>query len=166
MRTDTIAAIATGMSNSGIGIVRISGPEAVKVADRVYRSKGGKKKLLNQKTHTVHYGYVYDGSDMIDEVMVLIMKGPNSFTAEDTVEIDCHGGMLVMRKILEVVLKNGARAAEPGEFSKRAFLNGRIDLTKAEAVMDLIQSENDYALKSSVNQLKGKVYEKIKELRE
>lgn len=166
MKMDTIAAIATGMSNSGIGIVRISGPDAVEVADRVYRSKNGKKRLSDQETHTVHYGYVYDGGDMIDEVMVLIMKGPNSFTVEDTVEIDCHGGMLVMKKILETVLKNGARAAEPGEFTKRAFLNGRIDLTKAEAVMDLIQSENEYALKSSVNQLKGKVYDKIKGLRE
>lgn len=166
MKTDTIAAIATGMSNSGIGIVRISGPEAVETAEKVYRSKNGNKRLTEQKTHTVHYGYIYDDGEMIDEVMVLIMRGPNSFTAEDTVEIDCHGGMLVMKKILEAVLKNGARAAEPGEFSKRAFLNGRIDLTKAEAVMDLIQSENEYALKSSVNQLKGKVYDKIKELRE
>lgn len=166
MKTDTIAAIATGMSNSGIGIVRISGPEAVETAEKVYRSKNGKKRLSEQKTHTVHYGYIYDDGEMIDEVMVLIMRGPNSFTAEDTVEIDCHGGMLVMKKILEAVLKNGARAAEPGEFTKRAFLNGRIDLTKAEAVMDLIQSENEYALKSSVNQLKGKVYDKIKELRE
>lgn len=166
MKTDTIAAIATGMSNSGIGIVRISGPEAVETAEKVYRSKNGKKRLSEQKTHTVHYGYIYDGGEMIDEVMVLIMRGPNSFTAEDTVEIDCHGGMLVMKKILEAILKNGARAAEPGEFTKRAFLNGRIDLTKAEAVMDLIQSENEYALKSSVNQLKGKVYDKIKELRE
>lgn len=165
MKTDTIAAIATGMSNSGIGIVRISGPEAVETAEKVYRSKNGKKRLSEQKTHTVHYGYIYDDGEMIDEVMVLIMRGPNSFTAEDTVEIDCHGGMLVMKKILEAVLKNGARAAEPGEFTKRAFLNGRIDLTKAEAVMDLIQSENEYALKSSVNQLKGKVYDKIKELR-
>lgn len=165
MKTDTIAAIATGMSNSGIGIVRISGPEAVETAEKVYRSKNGKKRLSEQKTHTVHYGYIYDDGEMTDEVMVLIMRGPNSFTAEDTVEIDCHGGMLVMKKILEAVLKNGARAAEPGEFTKRAFLNGRIDLTKAEAVMDLIQSENEYALKSSVNQLKGKVYDKIKELR-
>lgn len=166
MKKDTIAAIATGMSNSGIGIVRISGPEAVETAEKVYRSKNGNKRLAEQKTHTVHYGYIYDDGEMIDEVMVLIMRGPNSFTAEDTVEIDCHGGMLVMKKILEAVLKNGARAAEPGEFTKRAFLNGRIDLTKAEAVMDLIQSENEYALKSSVNQLKGKVYDKIKELRE
>lgn len=166
MKMDTIAAIATGMSNSGIGIVRISGPEAVEIAEKVYRSKNGNKRLAEQKTHTVHYGYIYDDGEMIDEVMVLIMRGPNSFTAEDIVEIDCHGGMLVMKKILEAVLKNGARAAEPGEFTKRAFLNGRIDLTKAEAVMDLIQSENEYALKSSVNQLKGKVYDKIKELRE
>lgn len=166
MKTDTIAAIATGMSNSGIGIVRISGPEAVEVADRVYQSKNQNKRLSDQKTHTIHYGFIYDGDELIDEVMVAIMKAPNSFTAEDTVEIDCHGGMLVMKKILEVVLKNGARAAEPGEFSKRAFLNGRIDLTKAEAIMDLISSSNDYALKSSVHQLKGSIYKKIKELRE
>lgn len=166
MKTDTIAAIATGMTNSGIGIIRISGPEAVEIADRVYRSKNKTKKLANQNTHTIHYGYIYDGDEMIDEVMVAIMKEPNSYTAEDTVEIDCHGGMLVMKKILETVIKNGARAAQPGEFSKRAFLNGRIDLTKAEAVMDLIGSSNEYALKSSVSQLKGAVYQKIKELRE
>jgi tRNA modification GTPase len=166
MKKDTIAAIATAMSNSGIGIIRISGPDAVEIADKIYRSKNNKKKLCNQKTHTIHYGYIYDGDELIDEVMVAIMKAPNSFTAEDTIEIDCHGGMLVMKKILETVLKNGARTAEPGEFSKRAFLNGRIDLTKAEAVMDLINSQNDYALKSSVNQLKGTIYTKIKELRE
>ena len=166
MKTDTIAAIATGMSNSGIGIIRISGPEAVEVADRIYQSKNKNKKLADQKTHTIHYGYIYDGDELIDEVMVAIMKAPNSFTAEDTVEIDCHGGMLVMKKIMEAVIKNGARAAEPGEFSKRAFLNGRIDLTKAEAVMDLIGSTNEYALKSSVSQLKGTVYRKIKKLRE
>lgn len=165
MRTDTIAAIATGMSNSGIGIIRISGPDAVEVADKIYQSKNKKKKLSDQKTHTIHYGYIYDGDELIDEVMVSIMKAPNSFTAEDTVEIDCHGGMLVMKKILETVLKNGARAAEPGEFSKRAFLNGRIDLTKAEAIMDLISSSNDYALKSSIHQLKGSICEKIKDLR-
>lgn len=166
MKTDTIAAIATAMSNSGIGIIRISGPDAIEVADKIYRSKNNKKNLCDQKTHTIHYGYIYDGDELIDEVMVAIMKAPNSFTAEDTVEIDCHGGMLVMKKILEAVLKNGGRAAEPGEFSKRAFLNGRIDLTKAEAIMDLISSQNDYALKSSVNQLKGSIYTKIKELRE
>lgn len=166
MKSDTIAAIATAMSNSGIGIIRISGSDAVLIADRVYRSKNSTKKLMNQKTHTIHYGFIYDGNDLIDEVMVAIMKAPNSFTAEDTVEIDCHGGMLVMKKILETVLKNGARAAEPGEFTKRAFLNGRIDLTKAEAVMDLIGSSNEYAMKSSVSQLKGSIHKKIKQLRE
>lgn len=166
MKSDTIAAIATAMSNSGIGIIRISGSDAVLIADRVYRSKNSTKKLMNQKTHTIHYGFIYDGNDLIDEVMVAIMKAPNSFTAEDTVEIDCHGGMLVMKKILETVLKNGARAAEPGEFTKRAFLNGRIDLTKAEAVMDLIGSSNEYAMKSSVSQLKGSIHKKIKQLKE
>lgn len=165
MKTDTIAAIATAMSNSGIGVIRISGEDAVEIADKIYRSKNGKKKLSNQKTHTIHYGYIYDEDLLIDEVMVLIMRAPHSFTAEDTVEIDCHGGMLVMNKILETVLKNGARVAEPGEFTKRAFLNGRIDLTKAEAVMDLIESQNDYALKSSIDQLKGSVYEKITSFR-
>lgn len=165
MKSDTIAAIATAMSNSGIGIVRISGEAAVSIADKVYRAKNGQKKLADQPTHTIHYGFIYDEEEMIDEVMVMLMRGPHSFTAEDTVEIDCHGGMLVMNKILEAVLKNGARLAEPGEFSKRAFLNGRIDLTKAEAIMDLISSQNDYALKASVNQLKGTVYEKIVKLR-
>lgn len=165
MKTDTIAAIATAMSNSGIGVIRISGEDAVEIADKIYRSKNGKKKLSNQKTHTIHYGYIYDENLLIDEVMVLIMRAPHSFTAENTVEIDCHGGMLVMNKILETVIKNGARIAEPGEFTKRAFLNGRIDLTKAEAVMDLIESQNDYALKSSIDQLKGSVYEKITSFR-
>ena len=165
MKTDTIAAIATAMSNSGIGVIRISGEDAVEIADKIYRSKNEKKKLSNQKTHTIHYGYIYDEDFLIDEVMVLIMRAPHSFTAEDTIEIDCHGGMLVMNKILETVLKNGARVAEPGEFTKRAFLNGRIDLTKAEAVMDLIESQNDYALKSSIDQLKGSVYEKITSFR-
>lgn len=165
MKTDTIAAIATAMSNSGIGVIRISGEDAVEIADKIYRSKNGKKKLSNQKTHTIHYGYIFDEDFLIDEVMVLIMRAPHSFTAEDTIEIDCHGGMLVMNKILETVLKNGARVAEPGEFTKRAFLNGRIDLTKAEAVMDLIESQNDYALKSSIDQLKGSVYEKITSFR-
>lgn len=164
MKKDTIAAIATAMSNSGIGIIRISGQKSIEVADKIYRSKNNKK-LYEQNTHTIHYGFIYDGDEMIDEVMVAVMKAPHSFTTEDTVEINCHGGILVMKKILELVLKNGARAAEPGEFTKRAFLNGRIDLTKAEAVMDLISSQNNYALKSSVNQLKGSIYRKIKELR-
>lgn len=154
------------MSNSGIGIIRISGDEAITVADRVFKSANKDKLLKEQKTYTVHYGYIYDGDDIIDEVLAVIMRGPHSFTAEDTVEIDCHGGVMVMKKILEVILKNGARPAEPGEFSKRAFLNGRIDLSQAEAVMDLISAESDYALKSSVKQLRGSVSAKIKDIRD
>lgn len=166
VNTDTIAAIATAMGNSGIGIVRISGEEAIAVADRIFKVKGGKKKLADMDTHTIHYGFVYDGDEVIDEVLVMLMKGPRSFTAEDTVEIDCHGGMLVTKRVLEVVLKAGARLADPGEFTKRAFLNGRIDLSQAEAVIDVINAKNEYALKSSVGQLRGSVSKKIKELRE
>lgn len=166
VNTDTIAAIATAMGNSGIGIVRISGEEAVKIADRVFRLKGGKEKLANQKSHTIHYGFICDGEEIIDEVLVMLMRGPRSFTAEDTVEIDCHGGMLVTRRILEAVLRNGARLADPGEFTKRAFLNGRIDLSQAEAVIDVINAKNEYALKSSVGQLRGSVSRKIRDLRE
>ena len=165
MKTDTIAAIATAMSNSGIGIVRISGDEALEVADRIFVSKKGNKKVSEMASHTIHYGYVKDGEDIVDEVMLLIMKAPNSYTMEDTIEIDCHGGVLVMQKILETVLKYGARAAEPGEFTKRAFLNGRIDLSQAESVIDIINAKNDFALQSSVSQLRGSVLEKIKDLR-
>lgn len=163
---DTIAAIATAMGNSGIGIVRISGDEAVSVADRIFKSKQGNKKLSQIESHTIHYGFICDGDEVIDEVLVMVMRGPRSFTAEDTIEIDCHGGMLVTRRILETVLKAGARLAEPGEFTKRAFLNGRIDLSQAEAVIDVINAKNEYALKSSVGQLRGSVSVKIKELRE
>ncbi|MDO4295076.1 MAG: tRNA uridine-5-carboxymethylaminomethyl(34) synthesis GTPase MnmE [bacterium] len=166
MKKDTIAAIATAMSDSGIGIVRISGEEAIGVADRIFRSKKGKKKLADVASHTVHYGMVYDGEEMIDEVLVLVLRGPHSYTAEDTVEIDCHGGVLVMKRILETVLRNGARAAEAGEFTKRAFLNGRMDLAQAEAVMNLIQAKNEYALQASVSQLRGTVSQKIRRLRE
>ena len=166
VNTDTIAAIATAMGNSGIGIVRISGDEAIEIADRVFKLKGGKEKLAEQKSHTIHYGFICDGDEVIDEVLVMLMKGPRSFTAEDTVEIDCHGGMLVTRRILEAVLRAGARLADPGEFTKRAFLNGRIDLSQAEAVIDVINAKNEYALKSSVGQLRGSVSKKIKELRE
>ncbi|MBQ7972433.1 MAG: tRNA uridine-5-carboxymethylaminomethyl(34) synthesis GTPase MnmE [Lachnospiraceae bacterium] len=165
MYTDTIAAIATALSPSGIGIIRISGDDAVEVADKVFRSKSGKK-LSEVKSHTIHYGFVCDEEEVIDEVMVLLMKAPNSFTKEDTVEIDCHGGVYVMNRILKTVLKNGARLSEPGEFTKRAFLNGRIDLTKAEAIMDLIQSKNEAARKNSMTHLKGDLYRKIKNLRE
>ncbi|MCM1045381.1 MAG: tRNA uridine-5-carboxymethylaminomethyl(34) synthesis GTPase MnmE [Candidatus Gastranaerophilales bacterium] len=179
MKTDTIAAIATALSDSGIGIVRISGENAIEVGDKVFRTPGGRRILKNVPSHTIQYGYIVDDSDtghferkgslgyqVLDEVMVSVMKGPRSFTAEDTVEINCHGGVLVLRKILELVCKNGARLAQPGEFTKRAFLNGRIDLSRAEAVMDLIHSRNELALRSSVNHLQGRLYEKIKALRE
>lgn len=166
MRTDTIAAIATAVSDSGIGIIRISGEDAIEVADKVYCSKGKKKRLADVASHTIHYGFIYDGDELIDEVMVAVMKAPNTYTREDTVEIDCHGGILVMNKILESVLRNGCRLAEPGEFTKRAFLNGRIDLSKAEAVMDIIHSKNEFALKSSVKQLKGVISDKVRQLRE
>lgn len=165
MKTETIAAIASAMTNSGIGIIRISGEDAFDVIDKIYRSQKGNKLLSQCKSHTIHYGHIYDENEIIDEVMVLLMRAPNSYTREDTVEIDCHGGTLVMRRILEVVLKNGARPAEPGEFTKRAFLNGRIDLSQAESVMDVISSKNDFALKSSMQQLNGALTGKIKEIR-
>lgn len=161
----TIAAISTAMSASGIGIVRISGEDAMNVISRIYRSKNGKKNIKEVKTHTIHYGYICDGEEMVDEVLVMVMRGPKTYTGEDTVEIDCHGGVFAMKKVLETVLKNGAQVAEPGEFTKRAFLNGRLDLSQAEAVMDVIQAKSDIALKSSVEQLKGSVLRVIREIR-
>lgn len=166
MVKDTIAAIATAMSSSGIGIVRMSGPEAFEIIDKIFRPKKEGKKLSSEKGYSLHYGYLYDAEEMIDEVLVLAMRGPHSYTAEDTIEIDCHGGVFVMKKILETVIKYGARTAEPGEFTKRAFLNGRIDLSQAEAVIDVIQAKNEMALKSSLSQLKGSVHKKIASLRE
>ena len=163
--TDTIAAISTGMTSSGIGIIRISGPDAIAIADEVYDSRSGKK-LENMPTHTIHYGFIRDGEEFIDEVLVMLMRGPRSFTAEDTVEINCHGGVYAMNRILELVIRKGARPAQPGEFTKRAFLNGRIDLSQAEAVIDVINAKNEYALKSSVSQLKGSVLKVIKDIRE
>ena len=164
MRTDTIAAIATGMTSSGIGIVRISGEEAVTITNKVFRMKNGKK-LADMESHTIHYGHICDGDEVIDEVMVLLMRGPRSYTREDSVEIDCHGGVYVMKRILETAIKYGARPAEPGEFTKRAFLNGRIDLSQAESVIDVIHAKNEFALKSSMNQLSGSVSSAIKEIR-
>lgn len=161
----TIAAISTAMSASGIGIIRISGAEAMDVIARVYRSKGGKKKIKMAESHTIHYGYIYDGEELVDEVLVMIMRAPRTFTGEDTVEIDCHGGVYACQRVLETVLKNGAKIAAPGEFTKRAFLNGRLDLSQAEAVMDVIQAKNEYALKSSMEQLKGSVKKAVAGIR-
>lgn len=163
---DTIAAIATAMAPSGIGIVRISGPEAVAVADRLYRGKKKEKKLADMKSHTIHYGWIVEKEQVLDEVLVMLMRGPHSYTGEDTVEIDCHGGVLAMKRVLEAVLHAGARIADPGEFTKRAFLNGRIDLSQAEAVMDVISAKSEYALQSSVSQLQGSVRRAVKEIRE
>ena len=165
MNSDTIAAIATAMTSSGIGIVRISGKDALTIIDKIYKSKSGKKKISECNSHTIHYGYIYDGEEVVDEVMILLMKAPNTYTREDTIEIDCHGGVYVMKRILETVIKNGARPAEPGEFTKRAFLNGRIDLSQAESVIDVINSKNEFALKSSLSQLKGSILDKIREIR-
>lgn len=163
--TDTIAAISSAAGNSGIGIIRVSGDEAIEVVDKIFRPANKNKKLANVESHTVHYGHIMDGDKTLDQVLVIVMKNPHSYTGEDTVEIDCHGGMLILKKVLDLVLKNGARTAEPGEFTKRAFLNGRIDLSQAEAVMDLINSKNDFALNSSIEQLKGGVSDAIKDIR-
>ena len=141
----TIAAISTAMSASGIGIIRISGENAMDVISRIYRSKGGKKKIKEVPTHTIHYGYIYDGEELIDEVLVMIMHAPRTFTGEDTVEIDCHGGVYAMQRVLDTVLKNGAEIAEPGEF---------------------IQAKNEYALRSSMDQLRGSVQKAIRDIRE
>ena len=175
MVNDTIAAIATALSESGIGIIRVSGPDAIEMVDKIFFTPKGKQILRDCKSHTVHYGFICDTihhtiedykNHIIDEVLVTIFKGPKSFTAEDTVEINCHGGIVILQTVLKLVLACGAKMAEPGEFTKRAFLNGRIDLTKAEAVMDLIHSKNEYARKASLNQLTGSFSSKLKKMRE
>lgn len=165
MVKDTIAAISTGMTNSGIGKVRLSGPDSMQIIGKVYRSPGGKKDIEKADSHTIHYGYIYDDDQLIDEVLVLIMRAPRSYTTEDMVEVDCHGGVVVMKKILDTLIKHGARPAEPGEYTKRAFLNGRIDLTQAEAVIDVINSRSEMALSNSVRQLKGNILNKVKDIR-
>lgn len=164
--SDTIAAISTGMTNSGIGIVRISGEDAFFVADKIFQPIKGNAKVSEMKSHTIHYGTIHDDGKIIDEVLLMVMKAPNTYTKENTVEINCHGGVVVVNKVLDTVLKYGARPAEPGEYTKRAFLNGRIDLSQAEAVIDVINAKNEYALSNSVKQLKGVVSEKITEIRE
>ncbi len=163
---DTIAAISTGLSNSGISIIRVSGPETFEVMDKIFSARNTEKKLSAQKTHTIHYGFIKDGEEIIDEVLVSVMRAPHTYTAEHVAEINCHGGSLVTKKVLETVLKQGVRLAEAGEFTKRAFLNGRIDLSKAEAVMEVIRAKSDLALKNSMAQLQGRVLKEISDLRE
>ncbi len=165
MFLSTIAAIATPLSNSGIGIVRISGIGAIEIADKVFRRAGGGT-LKDSPTHTIHYGHIWDEKGMVDEVLVMLMRAPRSFTTENTVEINCHGGVYVLKRVLQAVLDNGAVLAEPGEFTKRAFLNGRIDLSQAEAVMDLIQSQNQCAMEASLAQLGGDISRKIWDIRQ
>lgn len=165
MQTDTIAAIATGLSDAGISMIRISGKEAFSIADSIFLPKKKGKVLSRQKSHTMHYGHIAEDKQIIDEVLVSIMRAPHTYTAEDIIEINCHGGVLVTKKILQLVLAKGARLAEPGEFTKRAFLNGRMDLSQAEAVMDLIHAKNERALKNSIGQLRGNLFEKIQEIR-
>lgn len=166
MKTDTIAAIATAVSNSGISIIRVSGDESVSIVDQIFRTKSGNSILSDMDSHTFRYGYIFDGNTVVDEVMVLLMRAPKSYTKEDIVEIDCHGGIVVTKHVLEMVIKSGARIAEPGEFTKRAFLNGRIDLSQAEAVIDIINAKNDLALKNSLQQLRGNIRNKISKIRE
>ena len=162
----TIVAIATALNNSGISIIRISGAQALDVIYRIFRPKNKEKDIRKVKSFTIHYGNIVDNDIIVDEVLVSVMRGPKSYTAEDVVEINCHGGVTVTKKVLDLCLKNGAVLAEPGEFTKRAFLNGRIDLSQAEAVSDLINAKNDYAAKSSIAQLSGKLQKKVNELRE
>ena len=162
---DTITAICTALSPSGIGIIRVSGEDAISITDKIFKG-ADKKKLAESESHTIHYGHIVDGDEIVDEVLVMLMKAPRSYTTEDVVEIDCHGGILVLKKVFNLIVSNGARPSEPGEFTKRAFLNGRIDLTGAEAVMDLISAKSDLARKNSVSVLNGVLYKKIKKIRE
>ena len=161
---DTIAAIATAPGEGGIGIVRISGEKSLEVAQSIFKSKSGKM-IKDYNTRTLIYGKIVDGEKVIDEVLVAYMKGPNSYTAEDVIEINCHGGFISVKKILELILSKGVRIADAGEFTKRAFLNGRIDLSQAEAIIDVIKSKTDMAHEVAQNQLEGSLAKKIKDLR-
>ena len=165
-KEDTIAAITTGISNAGVGIIRISGDRACEITDRVFQAENKKKKASNMKSYTAAFGKIYDGDDLIDESILLVMKAPHTYTCEDVCELQCHGGIVVLRKILDLVLRNGARAAEPGEFTKRAFLGGRIDMSQAESVMSLINAKNDFAVRTSVDQLQGRFKNTIVNMRE
>ena len=161
--SDTICAIATSLNSSGIGIIRVSGEESISIVDSIFR---GKNKLVDCDTHTIQYGHIYDNENIVDEVLVMIMKAPRSYTTEDVIEIDCHGGILVLKKVLSLLANAGARIAEPGEFTKRAFLNGRIDLSEAESIMDLISSNSELSMKNSIKQLSGSLNKIIVNLRD
>lgn len=167
MEFDTIAAISTPMGEGAIAIVRLSGDQAVEIADRVFKTPGGKS-LTEQPSHTIHYGHLYEpkSGEVVEEVMLSLMKAPKTFTREDVVEINCHGGIVSVNRVLQLVLVNGARLAEPGEFTKRAFLNGRIDLSQAEAVMDLIRAKTDRAMNVALGQMDGKLSRLIGDLRQ
>jgi len=159
----TIAAISTPIGQGGIGIIRISGEKALDIIKKIFQYK---KKNREIQSYTIRYGYIFDEDELIDEVLVSYFKAPNSYTGEDVCEINCHGGNLVVRRILEVVLKNGAILAEPGEFTKRAFLNGKMDLSQAEAVIDVINSKSVKENKASMQQLEGYLGKKIREIKE
>lgn len=167
MELETIAAISTPMGEGAIAIVRLSGTEALPIAGRLFRSPGGKK-IGEVPTHTIHYGHIVDpeSGEVAEEVMISVMKGPKTFTREDVVEINCHGGIVSVNRVLQLCLKNGARLAEPGEFTKRAFLNGRIDLSQAEAVMDLIRAKTDRAMNVALGQMEGRLSKLIVKLRQ
>ena len=162
-QSDTICAIATSLNSSGIGIIRVSGEESISIVDSIFR---GKNKLADCDTHTIQYGHIVSNDEVIDEVLIMLMKAPRSYTTEDTIEIDCHGGVLILKKVLSLLIAAGARIAEPGEFTKRAFLNGRIDLSEAESVMDLISSNSELAMKNSIKQLSGSLNKIIVDLRD
>ena len=163
--TDTIAAIATGITDAGVGIIRVSGKEAISIVDGIF--KPAKKNSVKQmKSYTAAFGHVVEKGEILDEAIVLVMKAPNTYTREDVVEIQCHGGIVIMQRVLESVIRAGARVAEPGEFTKRAFLNGRIDMSQAESVMDMIHAKNEYSVKASMMQLRGELSDEIKRLRE
>ena len=158
---DTIAAISTTMGVSAISIIRVSGEDSIKIVSRMFKGRD----LNKVNTHTINYGYIKDGEEIIDEVLVTVMRAPKTFTREDVVEINTHGGIAITNRILELLLLNGCRLAEPGEFTKRAFLNGRIDLIEAEGVMDLINSKTEKSRKLAIKQVNGEVSKLIKKLR-
>lgn len=165
MKFDTIAAVATPLGEGGIAVIRVSGPEAIEVVDKIYK---GKQMLSTVDSHTIHYGHLHDPqtNERVEEVLISVMKAPRTFTREDVVEVNCHGGIVSVERVLELILDNGARLAEPGEFTKRAFLNGRVDLSQAEAVIDLIRAKTDRAMKVALNQVEGKLSRLIRQLRQ